>query len=561
MKTTRTLLPLKVGLSVLVLSFAFWGCEADELDEPRPNVRPETFISELSAGVETRVSWYGTDSDGRIESFEYRWDGGTWVETTELSEIFPTESGAVYDDFKFVDLDEEKVFEVRATDNAGGTDQSPATATASAVTVSPETQILEGPSTGEVVGTDVRFVWDGVDPDGSIVGYEWTLDDPTAWNEVSDAITEHTFYLLGAGSHVFFVRAIDDLGAVDGTPAQSAFVVATGFVPKIENTSSLSDGGAWFSGLPVDFSWAANVTYYKGVLPDGAYSYSFNDGANFDLTSTPLASGWGSTASYSVAGDDLVPGSHTFYMKARDVSGNVDTMRIGFVAAAFAPTKDMLLLDNFNWTPCDYASHDAIATAISTGFLNGVTYDTEDLDVNGTGFLTPGNLGQYKSVVMYTDGGYNGSDFGGLFAAYATAGGNLMITGYYLANFGSSILTPFGLYPSVFGSGAFTSTELTGDLDGMIKTDDLVMPLPAGCATRPTERVYSDADNTEEGVFVNHYGGDGRSVGAIASMNDGGNYVLIIGQSIAFWDQTDADVAEFGNRVSALFGIADTDNP
>jgi hypothetical protein len=562
MKLRTFISPIKV-LLLLMATFALWSCEVETTGEPRANTLPETYISEISPGVTTRVSWYGTDVDGRVELFEYSWDGGDWVETANLSETFPVDDATnAYAEFEFTSLSDQHIFSVRAIDDRDGTDPYPATATTSPNTIRPETQILEGPMTGETVGPDVRFVWDGVDNDGTIDGFEWALDDATDWTTVEEYVTDLVILKLGAGPHTFYVRAVDNFGAVDGSPAQSAFVVSTSVGPKLENTGTLLDNGAAFSGVAIGFSWSANVEWYKGVLPSGAYSYALNDPTNFDVTENELESGWVPTTSKSYTGAENTPGKSTFYIKARDASGNVDTMRIRFEAAPFDPIYDVLLLDNFSWTPGCYSSHSDINAAIATGFLNGVTHDVIDLDADGTGDLNPAVLGQYRAVVLMTDGGYNSEDFGLLFAAYGAAGGNLLICGYYLTYFGAdAIMTPFGLYGGIFGSGSYTTDGMTGiATGGMIETDDLFLPVPAACVPRVAERIYDDAATTES-IFVNHYADDNRSTGAVASMNDGGNYVFIIGQSLPFWDQAVADTKTFGDRVMALWGITDTDNP
>ncbi len=553
-------------LLVIVAAVGFLGCESDDLPEPLPNIRPETYISEVSPSVTTRIAWYGTDVDGRAELFEYRWDDGDWVETSDLSETFPTDDPTnPYSDFEFADLEDEHTFYVRAIDNRDQADLSPASAVMSPRTIVPETQIIEGPVTGDVVGPDVRFAWLGVDQDGEIDGYEFALDDLSSWTAVEEYITDHTFYGLGEGSHTFYVRAVDNFGAVDGSPAQSAFIVASGFKPQLSNTSPVSDGGGWFSGVDLALSWEAAVDYYQGVLPTGAFCYALDDSNGYDATTAPLASGWLPNSSYTIPGADISDGDHTFYIKVKDVSGNVDMLSIGFSAAPFAPTSELLLLDNFSWTPGQYTSQDEIKTKIGTGFLNGVTYDLRDLDDEGAGILTPSLLGQYEAVVLYTDGGYNSADYGNLFAAYATAGGNLMITGYNLAAFGAaSITVPYGFYNGIFGTFEYMSDGMTGQnpSTGIIQTDDLFVPVPIDDEDYPRscERVYADADNTEM-LFTNEAPlGDGRSVGVIASMNSGGNYVLVVGQSLPFMDQDAADTQTFGNRVMALWGITDSDN-
>ncbi len=470
MKTTRILLPLKVGLSVLVLSFAFWGCEADELDEPRPNVRPETFISELSAGVETRVSWYGTDSDGRIESFEYRWDGGTWVETTELSEIFPTAAGTDYDDFGFADLTEEHTFEVRATDNAGGTDQSPATATVSAVTVAPETQINEGPEFGGTYGPDVLFRWSGVDADGSIAGFEYTMDDPSSWTykdaEAGD-VGEQLFLGLAPGAHIFYVRSVDDLGATDLTPAQVPFTVKTGDTPLLTSTSPIVDGGGWFAAVSVAFSWTIDVEYYGGQLPHGYSTYALDDSTGYSAAGANMQYSWRPSLSHSIDGADIAPGDHTFYVKVRDTQGSVEKFSVGFSAAGFDPTSGILVVNGVSpvyeeeiteaydssayWGGLDVDFWDLFGTgstpSISTmpvSAANAVGDGPYDY-IGGGGPTTPDVLKNYSSVIWVANaymGDLEDWQVSPVYP-YLLAGGNLILTTRNGADFFTPELTSY----------------------------------------------------------------------------------------------------------------------
>ncbi|MFC1620342.1 hypothetical protein ACFL45_10400 [Candidatus Neomarinimicrobiota bacterium] len=568
MKLRTFISPIKV-LLLLMATFALWSCEVETTGEPRANILPETYISEISPGVNTRVSWYGTDVDGRVETFEYNWDGGTWVETANLSEVFPVDDPTnPYAEFAFSDLDDSRVFSVRAIDDRDGTDPYAATATTSPNTIRPETQILEGPMTGEIVGPDVHFVWDGVDNDGTIDGFEWALDDVTDWTAVEEYVTEQLFLGLATGPHTFYVRAVDNFGAVDGSPAQSAFVTSSAVKPKIVNLGTIQDEGAAFSGVAIGFEWIADVDWYKGVLPTGAYSYALDDDTNFDGTAAPLASGWSTATTMDLTAAENVSGDHAFFIKARDASGNVDTMRVRYEAAPFAPTKDLLLLDNFSWQPSSYATIDEVNEKIATGFLNGVTYDVIDLDAAGTGDLTPAVLGQYSSVVLVTDGGYNSADFAALFVAYGQAGGNLLITGYWLADLGSDLLYAFGM-DGPYGTGSYLMEACTGvATGGYLETADLEMPVPAADAPRICERVYTDWATTEA-IFYNSLNVEdlnpsyaaARAVGVISEVNDGANYVIIFGQAVPFWDQDHADTKAFGDRLMALWGVTDTDNP
>ena len=97
----------------------------------------------------------------------------------------------------------------------------------------PDTQILECHAAGEVLeGDDVEFVWTGTDIDGDVAGCEWSYDDG-AW-EASDRDTIEIPDVT-RGAHTFRVRAMDDDGSVDPSPASCSFTAseAGDLVPRV----------------------------------------------------------------------------------------------------------------------------------------------------------------------------------------------------------------------------------------------------------------------------------------------------------------------------------------
>ena len=102
------------------------------------------------------------------------------------------------------------------------------------VNLLPETWMVSCPAEGETaVGEDVVLGWGGYDPDGSadpsvqgsVAGYEWTLDDT-----LSGETTETTMTIedVTEGVHTFTVAAVDVDGAIDATPAGCTFSVTQG---------------------------------------------------------------------------------------------------------------------------------------------------------------------------------------------------------------------------------------------------------------------------------------------------------------------------------------------
>jgi hypothetical protein len=108
-------------------------------------------------------------------------------------------------------------FSVRAVDAAGNADSTPETKTWTIDTTPPDTAITAGPS-GTLDNGDALFWWSATE-DGS---FECRLDGG-AWAPCSEP---KAYTGLLDGSHTFDVRASDELGNWDPTPAARTWVVA-----------------------------------------------------------------------------------------------------------------------------------------------------------------------------------------------------------------------------------------------------------------------------------------------------------------------------------------------
>ena len=140
----------------------------------------------------------------------------------------------------------------------------------------PDTQVVGQPPTLLEASFAISFNWDGFDPDGSIVGFEWKISDNGLDGiSVRDTLTadpmtgeklhpwqfttayDSTFVVLAdqadfAGdeieprsfrSHTLFIRAVDDKGAKDPLPAMISFT-ATTLVPVARLGETYYDGSA-----------------------------------------------------------------------------------------------------------------------------------------------------------------------------------------------------------------------------------------------------------------------------------------------------------------------------
>jgi hypothetical protein len=176
----------------------------------------------------------------------------------------------------------------------------------------PDTQILSGPANAAIVTTSsVTYGYTGTDdltPTPSLQ-YQTRLDGGT-WSAASSA-TSTTLNNVADGTHVFDVRAQDQGGNVDPTPA-SRSVTVDALGPVITITLGPANN-ACINTSSVTFNWSAT----DAVTPQGSILYAWQlDGGT--LTA------FGSTLSASPSG--LAEGLHTFTIEAKDGSGNISTL-------------------------------------------------------------------------------------------------------------------------------------------------------------------------------------------------------------------------------------------
>lgn len=229
---------------VLAAAFlALAGCSTDPVvDDPGPNQPPETtvFLAErnrATAGVPVRFGWHGEDPDGRVEGFEVALDdtGGSaawrWTASSDsVVELSLGDDGSAHD----------HVFFVRAVDDDGAEDPSPASIDFMASTVPPTIELVsaiaECPTLGSKILTsgdtvevfsEVTFTWTGADTDGEVAGWRSWLDgEPAVTHDLQD--TTRTIRALLPGEHAFRAVAVDGFG-VSSEPL--LFHVRSNFAP------------------------------------------------------------------------------------------------------------------------------------------------------------------------------------------------------------------------------------------------------------------------------------------------------------------------------------------
>jgi hypothetical protein len=434
-------------LVLVILGIAFtigmMGCEAENPGEPKANKPPDTYIAEASPGNTTNISFYGTDDDGFVDRFAYKWDtDADWTETTDQNVVFID---------AFASEEDTMVFYVKGIDDEGVEDPTPAEITLTPTNALPETELTGGPEFGKTAGEDVTFKFEGedLDADGSIASFEYTLDSLDNWQETPADYPYAPYLGLSPGVHVFYVRAVDNLGGKDPSPAQVAFIVESDkFRPTIVNKSPLGDGDGWYKDVAIPFQWEVITADYYGDLPDAPFSTAMDDSTNFDSNPyTPLANGWNANPTFNFTPSE---GIYTFYLKVRDTAGGVSLMKIRFSAAT--PTLDNGILVVNGVMPGDEGYGEEIEDRLAqAAYWGSLTVDFIDLfgsaDAPGGTTVLPasatyvGNgdlisadfLGQYSTIVWI------GNDYGGdadywsasLSYAYLSAGGNIILASRY----------------------------------------------------------------------------------------------------------------------------------
>jgi hypothetical protein len=112
-------------------------------------------------------------------------------------------------------------FSVRATDPAGSTDPTPATAGFTVDTLAPDTMISTGPAP-TTDATTVTFVSAASQASSS---FACRLDRPAGTGDWASCGSSVTYQSLAAGAYTFSVRATDAAGNTDATPATWAFAL------------------------------------------------------------------------------------------------------------------------------------------------------------------------------------------------------------------------------------------------------------------------------------------------------------------------------------------------
>ena len=190
------------------------------------NTPPDTTIdsnpSNPTNSSSSSFTFSGTDDvtiPGNL-TFECGLDGGGFSSCTSPQNYTSLSDGS-------------HTFQVRAIDEAGNVDPTPASFTWTIDTTAPETTIDSNPSNPSN-SSSASFSFSGTDSGTGVASFECKLDG----GSFGSCTSPQNYSGLADGSHTFQVRAIDGVGNVDPTPASFTWTIDT-----VAPTISVAAGG------------------------------------------------------------------------------------------------------------------------------------------------------------------------------------------------------------------------------------------------------------------------------------------------------------------------------
>jgi thrombospondin type 3 repeat protein len=336
---------------------------APPAEEPTPSppadtTPPQTTITSGASGtVSSAKATFRFSSSESGSSFECRIDGGAWVHCT---------SPRVYDDL----AEGSHVFEVRATDPAGNTDETPATRTWTvelppADTTPPQTTIDSGPS-GTVSSASASFDFSSSEAEST---FGCNLDGK-GWAPCS---SPKSYFALAEGVHSFEVRATDSSDNTDETPAKREWTVESVPPDTTPPETSLTSGPSGTVTTPgATFSFSSDE-------PGSTFACSL-DAGNWTACSSPKT--------YV----SLANGEHHFDVRATDPFGNTDPSPASREWTVDVPPPDFTCAAGST----DVTTAAAVRSEVGAGRSVCVTAEVGNVNLR--------SLGKRAGVVISTEG-------------------------------------------------------------------------------------------------------------------------------------------------------------
>jgi hypothetical protein len=274
------------------------------VDATAPDTTITAHPNNPSASANAGFSFTGDDGSGTgVASFQCRLDAGAFNACASPLTLTGLSDGA-------------HTFQVRAVDNVGNADSTPATFTWAVDTTAPETTITANPNHPSG-SANASFSFNGADGNGTgIASFRCKLDG----GSFTACASPQSYTGLSDGAHTFQVYAVDNAGNTDATPASFTWVVDT------------APPDTTISANPSSLSNSANASFsFSGSDPNGSgvagYECQLDSGGFSTCTSPQTYAG-------------LSDGSHTFQVRALDAANNRDATPATFTWAVDTRAPD-----------------------------------------------------------------------------------------------------------------------------------------------------------------------------------------------------------------------------
>ena len=248
-------------------------------DDIAPNTSLNSNPTNPTASTGASFTFSGTDTGTGVARFECDLDGGGFSACPSPKDYTALADGS-------------HTFRVRAIDNAGNTDPTPASFTWVVDATAPDTSLLSNPvnPTNSITGT---FTFNG--NDGAGVGgltFECKLDG----GSFAACPSPKSYNTLADGSHTFQVSAVDALGNVDPTPVSYTWTVDTA-APTVQVSSTIPSPTK-VSPIPVTITFSESVTGFTPsaasgdiIITNGTGSNPAGSGTTYTFDLTPSGQG------------------------------------------------------------------------------------------------------------------------------------------------------------------------------------------------------------------------------------------------------------------------------
>jgi hypothetical protein len=467
-------------LAVLVL---LCGCPRSEFGTEIPNQPPETLLASAPphaavTSFSIDMTWYGEDPDGEVIGYYFAWeDTSQWHWTTGTDSTFAVSADScVPSSDSWSHYAKLHTFWIKAVDDEGAHDPSPAHRTFTAETVAPLTTITRGPCDRNhcsATGSNILFEWTGFDPDeGTIDSFYYKINPggllhtvDSTWARVGADCT----YVIYSGVarlfpvtgryNSFAVVAKDNAGAMeqvlvsgqnwccyDPVLIPSAKITIEGGV--LGTRKNRVSGGPYhmgrvaevFRGVEISFQWEADASEYGAEI--AGYRYAVED-------TTAWSSWYVDSTRYPPEGGTFLPelGNHVLYVQSMDELGAVSLCYFKFNVEAgptIGETHPILLVDDsqasgvpFSFGSWEDYNADETETRFFDHILSGYSFLEWDCLVHERDVPLISLVGRHRTVIWYVD--YydeEGSCLQDLFLkgsryldSYVKVGGNLIIAG------------------------------------------------------------------------------------------------------------------------------------